>query len=155
FGARTAQVSRDLGSRRRGLLEPEGGPERAPSMNRRGLLTAASTFLAMPPRQSRAQHPKTVGILSWFNSAEDAGFRLVFFINELRRLGYEEGRSINFDYRFAAGNPALAKQHAEELVRRRIDVLVADPTPAAVAAKAATETIPIVFLSADPEASGL
>lgn len=98
---------------------------------------------------------KTIGILSWFVSAEDLGSRLALFVQELRRLGYEEGRNVRFDSRFAAGSTARAKQYAEEFVRIGVDLVIAIATPAALQVKAATQTIPIVFLSADPEGSGL
>jgi ABC-type uncharacterized transport system substrate-binding protein len=73
---------------------------------------------------------------------------------ELRALGYVEGKNITFEYRYARFDrlPALA----EELVRLRVDVLVVGGPPAALAAKNATRTIPIVLQRvADPVAIGL
>ena len=72
------------------------------------------------------------------------------------RLGYVEGKNIAFEYRSAEGKLDRLPALADELVRLKVDVLVTAATPAALAAKNATRTIPIVFLSvADPVAAGL
>jgi putative ABC transport system substrate-binding protein len=69
----------------------------------------------------------------------------------LRDLGYVEGRSIAFEYRWAEGNPERMRELAEELVRLKVDVIVAPSSVYTGAAKRATSTIPIIFLShADP-----
>ena len=75
---------------------------------------------------------------------------------ELRALGYVEGKNIAFEYRSAEGEPNRLPALADELVRLKVDVLVMSTPSAALAAKNATRTIPIVFLLAgDPVASGL
>ncbi len=74
----------------------------------------------------------------------------------LRDLGYVEGRNIVIECRGPAGQDDRLDDLAAELVRLKVDVLVAQSTPAALAAQRATTTIPIVvFFVADPVASGL
>ena len=71
---------------------------------------------------------------------------LELFRRELRALGYVEGKNIAFEYRYAENKLDRLPALADELVRLKVDVLVTPATPAAVAAKNATRTIPIVFL---------
>jgi putative ABC transport system substrate-binding protein len=74
----------------------------------------------------------------------------------LRALGYIEGKNIAFEYRSAEGEPRRFPALADELVRLKVDLIVANSTTSAKAAKNATRTIPIVFSSAgDPVAVGL
>ena len=79
------------------------------------------------------------------------------FRQGLRELGWVEGQNIVIDYRYAEGTFARLPDLAAELVRLKVDIIVAQPLPAAVAAKNATETIPIVMISggADPVGLGL
>jgi ABC-type uncharacterized transport system substrate-binding protein len=75
---------------------------------------------------------------------------------ELRELGYVEGKNILFEYRSAEGKLDRLSALADELVRLKVDLIVAISTSAAQAAKNATRTIPIVFTSGgDPVAVGL
>jgi putative ABC transport system substrate-binding protein len=73
----------------------------------------------------------------------------------LRRLGYDEGRNIVTEYRWAEGRYERLPALAAELVKLNVDVLVAPSTPSALAAKQATSTIPIVIIVGDPVAGGL
>jgi len=78
------------------------------------------------------------------------------FRQELRELGYIEGKSIIFETRSAKGNLERFPALAEELVRQQVDVLVASSTSEALAFKRATRTIPIIFLAtSDPVSDGL
>jgi putative ABC transport system substrate-binding protein len=78
------------------------------------------------------------------------------FRQGLRDLGYVEGRSIVIEYRSADGKPERLPAFAAELVTLKVDVIVASDTPAALAAKQAARTLPIVFIGAgDPVTSGL
>ena len=77
------------------------------------------------------------------------------FLQQLRRLGYIDGRNVQIEYRWAAGNNERLQEFAAELVRIKVDVIVASPTGAALAAKHATSTIPIVISTADPVGAGL
>ena len=74
----------------------------------------------------------------------------------LRDLGYLDGRSIQFETRAAEGQVSRLPDLAEELVRSKVDIIVASPTPAVTAARKATSEIPIVMAPAgDPVATGL
>lgn len=78
------------------------------------------------------------------------------FRREFLKLGYVEGKNIAFEYRDAEGKPDRLPAVAGELVRLKVDVIVTASTIAALAAKNATRTIPIVFYSSgDPVATGL
>jgi putative tryptophan/tyrosine transport system substrate-binding protein len=74
----------------------------------------------------------------------------------LRDLGYIEGQNATIEYRFAGGQVERLPELAGELARLKVDVIVASNTPSAMAAKAATSTIPIVFaVVADAVGAGL
>jgi len=78
------------------------------------------------------------------------------FRQGLRELGYIDGQNIAIEYRFASGRVEQLPELAAELVRLKVDVIVTPTTPASLAAKQATSTIPIVFAAvADPVGAGL
>jgi putative ABC transport system substrate-binding protein len=78
------------------------------------------------------------------------------FQQRLRELGYVEGQNVAFDWRRADGRLDRLPELAAELVRLKVDVIVADVTPAIRAAMQATSTVPIVMgMAADPVGSGL
>ncbi len=77
------------------------------------------------------------------------------FRQGLRDLGYVDGRNIAIEYRWAQGKPERMRELAEELVRLQVDVIMAPSSIYTGAARRATSTIPIVFLShADPLGTG-
>jgi len=87
-------------------------------------------------------------------SAEEAPN--VAFFDRMRELGYVEGQTVVFDRRFAAGKIEQLSMLAAQIVAANPDVIFAPVTPAALAARKATKTIPIVFaVSADPIDAGL
>ncbi len=122
-------------------------------MRRRPFLTAGLLFAAAPVAV-RAQGGKVfrVGVLT-------GGQREPFwsiFRNTLKDLGYVEGTNIKFEYRSAEFVPSRLDALAAELVALNVDVLVAVQTPAALAAKKATRTIPILLAGVgDAVATGL
>src|SRR5262249_7495695 len=82
--------------------------------------------------------------------------RLEAFRQGLQDLGYIEGKNIIIEYRYAEERLERLPALGEELVRLKVEIIVADTTSSARAARKATSTIPIVFLSgSDPTQSGL
>jgi putative tryptophan/tyrosine transport system substrate-binding protein len=126
-------------------------------MNRRNTVLALLA-LAGAPTWSFAQQPQKVvriGILG-AETASGQASRLEALLAGLRDLGYVDGRNMVIEFRWAEGNYDRLPALAGELVRLKVDVLVALGTKAAFAAKAATTTIPIVVpAAADAVASGL
>jgi putative tryptophan/tyrosine transport system substrate-binding protein len=107
---------------------------------------------------ARAQQPAVpvVGVLS-SGTAEAASALLPAFHEGLAAAGYVVGRNLAIEYRFGTGNPDGLTELAADLVRRQVAV-IASPgsTPASLAAKAATATIPIIFgVGGDPVQNGL
>ena len=103
--------------------------------------------------EAQAERTPRIGYLSF---ASQPGLREEAFIRGLRDLGWIDGQSISIEYRWAAGKVDRLPALAEELVRLRVDVMVAGATPVIQAAKNATSTIPIVMSSAaDPLGAGL
>ena len=112
---------------------------------------ALALWLAVPAA-AQAQAPKKyrIGFLG-LSSATDYAPNLEAFHQTLRDLGYEEGRNLSIEYRWADGHAERAPPLAEELVRLKPDVLVTHATPGIRAARQATSTIPIVMgVSSDP-----
>ena len=110
-------------------------------MRRREFL--AVTAAAVWPNSAVAQIARRplIGIL--FHSNSEPGLSLTR--DAFARLGYRDGETIDLDVRVANGSDALLARMAADLVAHRVDAIVAFTTPAALAAKAATTTIPIVM----------
>ncbi len=103
--------------------------------------------------QQQAKLPK----IGWLAvRPASAAFAIESFQREFSKLGYIDGKNIAFEYRYAEGKLDRLPALADELVRLKVDLIIAPNTPAAVAAKNATKTIPIVFIDVtDPIAAGL
>jgi len=107
---------------------------------------------------SAAQQPAKIQRIGYLtaNSAAAEQLRLDPFRQGLRARGHVEGQNIAIEYRFTDGKFDRLPEFAAELVRLKVDVLVVNTTNAALAAKNATETIPIFFMGvSDPIGAGL
>src|SRR5215470_13631104 len=128
-------------------------------MRRIGLAVVFGLSLFAAPSDAGAQTPsvRTIGFLG---PPPSAGGLVQAFQQGLRDLGYVEGQNISIEYRYTdvalQGHPELFPRLAAELVQLKPDVLVVSVTEAALAARDATRTIPIVMVSVpDPVAAGL
>jgi putative ABC transport system substrate-binding protein len=117
-----------------------------------GIGLAAFIFLTLHIAEAQQRNVPKIGVLrpvrsyAAFTEALKQG---------LRRLGYIEGRNIVFEHRFADEQGNRLEELAAELVRSNVDVIVVSSTPATKAVRAATNTMPIVFVAvSDPVASG-
>jgi putative ABC transport system substrate-binding protein len=128
-------------------------------MRRRDFITLiGGTALAWPvaPRAQQLGKRYTIGLFSaGAMPAMSAAFWAAFF-DALRGLGWVEGKNVTFEHRYADNRLERLPEFAAELVRLKVDVIVAIGTLAPLAAKRATSTIPIVMTAAgDPMGSGL
>jgi putative ABC transport system substrate-binding protein len=125
-------------------------------IDRRTFLAGTGAGLLAAPLAAEAQQAAKIARIGFLVTNLAASPRWTeAFHQGLRDLGYIEGRNVVIETRDAEGKPERFPALAAELVALKVDVIVAPPT-AAVAAKQATKTIPIVFAAAaDPVASGL
>jgi putative ABC transport system substrate-binding protein len=124
-------------------------------MRRREFIAGIAGTAAAWPLVARAQHPFKIGYLGLTSPSGEAEM-LASFREGLKVAGFEEGRDATIELRFAEGDVSRLPALADDLLRRDVTVLLAGTTAAAVAAKNATSTVPIVFvIGADPIKSGL
>ena len=124
-------------------------------MNKRLLAVFIFTLILAAVHTTEAQQPGKISRVG-FLSTGLVDSNIAAFQDGLRELGYIEGQNIFIEYRYAKGNYDQLPGLVAELLRLNLDVLFAPSTPAALAAKNATQTIPIVFASvSDPIANGL
>ena len=125
-------------------------------MRRREFITVVGWSALSLPLAVRAQQAERVRRIGVLMAGSPPNPFVSVLQNSLRDLGYIEGRNISFEVRFAHDRNELATEFAAELVRLESDVIVTHFTPAAVAANAATTTIPIVMAPAGaPVETGL
>jgi len=126
-------------------------------MRRREFITLLGRAAAAWPIAARAQQP-VVPVVGFLSSVSQAQTRhmVAAFQRGLVETGYVDGRNVAIDYRFADGQYDRLPALASEMVRRPVSLIVAGGPPAALAAKVATTTIPIVFIVGfDPVGAGL
>ena len=126
-------------------------------MDRRAFISTLTGGLLAAPLAAEAQPAAKVARIGFLATSLAANPHLTdAFGQGLRDLGYVEGRTVVIEYRDAEGNLERLPALAAELVALKVDVIVSPNTPAALAAKQATRTLPIVFVGVgEPVASGL
>ena len=126
-------------------------------MKRREFITLLGGAVAWP-LIARAQQAGKVPIIGFLGEGTAAGQRewVAAFVQRLRELGWTEGRNVAIEYRWAEGRNERFAELVAELVTLKVDIIVAQSTPAVIAAKQATSAIPIVFpIAGNPVANGL
>jgi putative tryptophan/tyrosine transport system substrate-binding protein len=124
-------------------------------MRRRDFITLLGGAVAVWPLTAHAQQPKLarIGAL-YIGTADEEAFK-TNLRDGLRELGYVEGQDIAFEFRSAEGKLDRLPELAAELVKLKVDVIVAVYVPPSLAAKQATREIPIVVIVGDPVETGI
>jgi putative tryptophan/tyrosine transport system substrate-binding protein len=110
------------------------------------------------PLSARAQQPAKIARIGFLGSSSpsDWASRMEALRSGLRDLGYVEGKNIVIEFRWAEGNYDRHRDLVDELLRLKLDILLAHGTPGTLAAKQATTTVPIVMVhSGDAVANGI
>jgi putative tryptophan/tyrosine transport system substrate-binding protein len=126
-------------------------------VKRRTFIAGLGSAAAWPVVARGQQRSMPVIGYLYGGTSEGSGYLVAAFRKGLSEMGYVEGQNVTVEYRFADNDSTQLPQLAADLVRRRVSIIVTPlSTPSAVAAKAATTTIPIIFgTGADPVQTGL
>jgi putative tryptophan/tyrosine transport system substrate-binding protein len=121
-----------------------------------GCIVTLTLSLLVAPLAAEAQPPGKVYRIGFLSTDPPPARGWEALLDGLRERGYSEGRNLVFERRFSEGKAERFPELAAELVRLRVDLIIVMTTPAALAAKHATQTIPIVMPAAiDPVGAGL
>jgi len=120
------------------------------TMRRREFIKAATASAVAWPFAARAQQ-SAIPVLGFVNVASAKNFvrPLSAFLKGLGEVGYVDGQNVTIEYRWAEGKNDRLPSFVADLIERKVKVIAATSAPAAIVAKAATTTIPIVFTTAD------
>jgi len=125
-----------------------------PALRRREFITLLGGTMAVWPLAARAQQAGKMWRIGYITHAPNPVYEALF--ERLRELGYVEGQNTIIERRYAQGKAEKFQEFAAEMVRLKADLIITLTTPAALAAKNATTTIPIVIPTAiDPVGTGL
>src|SRR5215469_12180631 len=119
-------------------------------------IVGSATAWPLMARAQQGEHMRRIGVLMGIpESDRDAQFGLAALKEELRKLGWIEGRNIEMEIRWAGANVESRKRFAEELVALQPDLIVTSSTPATAAMLQQSRTIPVIFVEVgDPIGSG-
>jgi ABC-type uncharacterized transport system substrate-binding protein len=124
-------------------------------MDRRAFISRITVGLLAAPLAAEAQQASKVWRIGYIDVSDDVK-RYEAISQRLRELGYLEGRNLITERRYSEGQAERFPEFAAELIRLRVDLIIVITTPAALAVKRATKTIPIVFPTAiDPVGAGV
>src|SRR5262249_42247185 len=127
-------------------------------MNPKMIVYLVAAALLFNASFAQAQQTGKVFRIGYLDSSNASGSAVLVdaFRQEMRKLGWTEGKNIIIEYRFGEANPERGPEIASDLVLLRFDLIVVADTPTALAAKNVTTTIPIVMVTpGDPVGVGL
>ena len=134
---------------------PRAKATMATNIRRREIIAALGSVAAWPFAARAQQKMPTIGLIGGASASSQAQWTAAF-VRRLGELGRVEGQNVAVEYRWLEGDFNQTPAIVDELVRRKVDVIVTHSTPNVLAAKQVTSVIPIVFASAgDPVGNGI